>query len=233
MTEPIEPRFSANSPRFRAALGYAAELHDRQTRKATDIPYIAHLMGVSSIAIEYGAGEDEAIAALLHDAVEDCGGRSVLDTIRSRFGPLVADIVEACTDTFEHPKPEWIERKARYVAHLPYAASEARRVSAADKLYNATAILRDYRRIGFEVFDRFNKSKWHVIWYYRSLAHAFLTTEDNELNRELRRVVDDLEGLVITDSANSERLERARIYGELDTAVERAFSQEQAGRANA
>jgi (p)ppGpp synthase/HD superfamily hydrolase len=178
-------------------------------------------MGVSSNAIEYGGGEDEAIAALLHDAPEDCGGRPVLEEIRARFGDRVADIVEACTDTFEEPKPEWIERKVQYVAHVKHSTPQARLVSAADKLYNVTAILRDYRAIGEKVFERFKKTKWHVLWYYRSLARAFLSAEDNELNREFARTVAELESLVEADSKPEELEVRDKVYRELDNKVAR------------
>jgi GTP pyrophosphokinase len=219
MAAKLEPRFNSSSTRFVGALGWAAELHAGQTRKGTNVPYIAHLLGVSSNAIEYGGGEDEAIAALLHDAPEDCGGKPMLEDIRTRFGDAVAGIVEACTDTFEDPKPEWIVRKAQYVAHLDAASPAARLVSASDKLYNASAILKDYRIIGEAVFERFKESKWHVLWYYRSLASKFLAIENNELNRELRRVVEELEGLVIAGSPSHERLSRSRIYHELDAKV--------------
>lgn len=220
MAAKLEPKFNSNSTRFIGALGWAAELHAGQTRKGTSVPYIAHLLGVSSNAIEYGGGEDEAIAALLHDAPEDCGGRAVLDDIRARFGEAVARIVEACTDTFEDPKPGWIERKVRYVAHLRSADAPTRLVSASDKLYNSSAILKDYRRLGDQVFDRFKESKWHVLWYYRTLASEFLQMEENELNREFKRVVDELEGSVVHASAGYESLTRTRVYYELDEQVE-------------
>jgi (p)ppGpp synthase/HD superfamily hydrolase len=222
MGEKKEPRFKSNSPRFREAFGFAAELHAEQTRKSTDVPYIAHLMGVSSNAIEYGGGEDEAIAALLHDAPEDCGGRPVLEEISARFGDRVAGIVEACTDTFEEPKPEWIERKVRYVAHVKHSTPQARLVSAADKLYNVTAILKDYRTIGEKVFERFKKTKWHVLWYYRSLAGEFLSAEDNELNRGFARTVAELERLVEADSSPEELEVREQVYKELDNEVARS-----------
>jgi (p)ppGpp synthase/HD superfamily hydrolase len=222
MNENNSPRFNPNSDRFKGALALAAELHADQTRKSTDIPYVEHLLGVASIAIEYGAGEDEAIAALLHDAAEDRGGRSVLDMIRERFGSAVADIVESCTDTFEDPKPDWIVRKVRYVAHVRESTPSARLVSAADKLHNARAILRDYRAIGDEVFKRFKRSKYHVLWYYRSLAREFLFMDDNELNKELGRVSEELERLVFSGSPPEELAERDKVYDELDALVRNA-----------
>jgi GTP pyrophosphokinase len=193
-----KPRFDANSEMFQGALKLAAELHAAQAKKGTDVPYVAHLLGVASIAIEYGADEDQAIAALLHDAPEDCGGRPILEMIRQRFGKEAADIVEVCTDTFDDPKPDWVTRKVEYLVHLKEAGPEARLVSAADKLHNARAILKDYRAEGEKVFDRFKRSKWHTMWYYRRLADAFTAFArqgemESELAHELDRVVGELE----------------------------------------
>jgi (p)ppGpp synthase/HD superfamily hydrolase len=220
MKEKQVPRFNSNSERFRDAFALAAELHADQTRKSTDIPYIAHLMGVSSIAIEYGGDEDQAIAALLHDAAEDCGGLPILELIRDRFGDVVADIVESCTDTFEEPKPEWIERKVRYLAHVASASPAARLVSAADKLFNVRSILKDFRTEGEAVFDRFKKSKFHVLWYYRRLADAYTRADPkSELPKELDRVVTELEEMAV---GVNDRVAMERVYDELDREVARA-----------
>ena len=183
--------------RFEDALGYAARLHAAQVRKGTDIPYLSHLLGVCSIALEYGASEDEAIAALLHDAAEDQGGQVVLDEIRSHFGDAVADIVAGCTDTMETPKPPWQARKEAYIAHLSHASSSTRLVSAADKLYNAQAILRDYYRVGETLWNRFTGGRAGTLWYYRELANAFHTFGPRALADELDRVVRELEQLVM------------------------------------
>jgi (p)ppGpp synthase/HD superfamily hydrolase len=224
MANTREPRFRADSERFQNALTYSTKLHADQTRKSTDLPYASHLMGVSSLVMEYGGGEDEAIGGLLHDAAEDCGGWARFEDIRQKFGEQVAEIVEACTDTFEDPKPEWIERKAQYVAHIPDISAAARLVSAADKLHNARAILRDFRTDGLSVFDRFRKDKYSVLWYYRALAKTFLSIEQTELNRELERVVDELEKLVIAASPSNEAALRDQTYRALDEAVERQKS---------
>src|SRR5437764_1275761 len=120
------------SERFYKALTYAARLHARQKRKQTDIPYVSHLLAVAGIAIEHGANEDEAIAALLHDAAEDQGGKPTLDAIRKRFGQQVATIVEGCSDTMEQKKPAWQARKTRYIAHVRDASPSIRLVSASD-----------------------------------------------------------------------------------------------------
>ncbi|MHB9023302.1 MAG: HD domain-containing protein [Armatimonadota bacterium] len=163
---------------FNAALTFASRLHQRQRRKGTDIPYLAHLLAVTSIALEYGADEEEAIAALLHDAVEDQGGEETSVEIRKRFGDRVAEIVLACSDTLESPKPSWNVRKERYITHLAEASPGALLVSAADKLHNARSILADFRRHGEAVFSRFNAGREGTLWYYRELVNAFRATGD-------------------------------------------------------
>ena len=189
------------SNRFTQALVYAKELHDTQTRKGGNIPYFAHLMGVASIALEYGANEDEAIAALLHDAIEDQGGPPTGAEIRRRFGDTVADIVEGCTDADATPKPPWRRRKEVFIAELPTASPSVRLVSAADKLYNSWSILKDYRVLGESVWRRFKGGgKKGTLWYYRSLVTALRQGESipnlTILVDELDRVVTKLEQLV-------------------------------------
>ena len=143
-------------------------LHASQKRKGTPIPYVAHLLGVASIAIEYGASEDEAIAALLHDAVEDQGGPATREVVRRRFGEQVIAIVDGCTDADTQPKPEWRPRKEAYIDHLPGASHSVHLVSAADKLHNVRSILRDYRVIGEELWGRFKGGRDGTLWYYRA-----------------------------------------------------------------
>ena len=179
--------------RFTDALAYATEVHAGQSRKGTSVPYVAHVLGVCALVLEDGGGEDEAIAALLHDAVEDGGGRPRLEDIRRRFGDRVAGIVWACSDTDETPKPPWKERKARYIAHVREAGPDARRVSCADKLHNARSILRDYRALGERLWDRFNASAEDNLWYYRALVEAFRQPDRSSLVDELERVVGELE----------------------------------------
>lgn len=191
MTNP-SPRFPSNG-RFLEALDYAAKLHALQTRKGTDTPYVAHLLGVCALVIEHGGGEDEAIAALLHDAPEDQGGLRTLVEIRTRFGERVAAIVEACSDTLETTKPAWRARKERYLAHLEHADAPTRLVSAADKLYNARTVLDDLRTIGDAVFERFTGRKEGTLWYYRALADRFARLGPRALAEELGRVVDEME----------------------------------------
>lgn len=184
------------SRHFEEALVYATQAHCNQTRKKTGIPYIAHVLGVTAIALEYGANETEAIGALLHDTVEDCGGMERLVDIRKRFGDDVAKIVAGCTDTYETPKPPWLERKKNYIAHLKDSDSSTRLVSASDKLHNTRAILAELRRHGAEVFERFSGKKDGTLWYYRALVTAFRQHDDHtDLVDELDRVVTQIEQL--------------------------------------
>ena len=185
----------ALSTRFDDALVYAARLHANQTRKGTTIPYIAHLLAVASIALEHGADEDTAIAALLHDAVEDQGGAVTRAEIQRRFGDKVTMIVDGCTDTDIVPKPPWRARKQAYIAHLADAAPETRLVSAADKLHNARAILSDYRRSGDTLWNRFNGGKDGTLWYYQALAQAFAIYGPADIAAELKRTVQELVSL--------------------------------------
>ena len=157
------------------ALAVAVEAHDGQKRKGTNIPYIAHPMGVASIALEHGADEEQAMAALLHDAIED-GGAPYALRIRKQFGVRVADIVEGCTDGVPDTsgkKEPWVIRKERYLAHLENATDDVLLVSASDKLHNARAIVEDMLEIGTSVFDRFTASQEQTLWYYESLAQIF------------------------------------------------------------
>ncbi len=184
------------SPKFEEALQYAASIHSEQMRKGTEIPYVSHLLGVASIALEYGADEDEAIGALLHDAGEDAGGQARIDDIRKRFGRKVAAIVLGCTDTLETPKPDWLTRKKKYIAHIPKSSGSVRLVSAADKLHNARSILRDYLQVKEKLWSRFTAKKEGVLWYYRQLVAAFRKSKTNKaLVDELDSVVKQIEKL--------------------------------------
>jgi (p)ppGpp synthase/HD superfamily hydrolase len=184
------------SERFREALVFATELHATQVRKGSGVPYAAHLLGVASIALEYGANEDEAIAALLHDAIEDQGGAATREEIRRRFGETVAAIVDGCTDADTSPKPPWRSRKEAYVAKIPHAPASVRLVSMSDKLYNARSIVQDYRQLGDELWQRFQGGKDGTLWYYRACSDAFRAAGASPLQQELERVVQTLEALV-------------------------------------
>lgn len=184
------------SEQFTEALTFATQLHANQIRKGSGVPYVAHLLAVASIALEYGANEEEAIAALLHDAIEDCGGAATREEIRRRFGDKITEIVDGCTDADTIPKPPWRQRKEAYIAHIPTASASVRLVSAADKLHNAQSILRDYRLLGEELWQRFHGGKEGTLWYYRSLIEAFRANESTPIIDDLERVVHELEFLV-------------------------------------
>lgn len=184
-------------PRFLRALQFAAKKHAGQTRKASTIPYIAHLMGVASLVLEAGGDEDLAIAALLHDVVEDCGGAPMLKEIRRRFGSRVAKVVDGCTDSDTYPKPPWRERKEKYIEHLKSADADTHLVSAADKLNNVRSILSDYRVVGESVWSRFSGGREGTLWYYRTLLDEFLRRPVNRVTRDLDLAVKELESLTI------------------------------------
>lgn len=180
------------SNRFTEALGLACRLHAMQQRKGTEIPYVGHLLAVTAIVLQHAGTEDEAIAAMLHDAVEDQGGAQVLHEIRERFGSSVAEIVEGCSDADQTPKPPWQQRKQAYLAHLRVATASMRLVSAADKLDNARALLTDYRACGDLLWTRFNAGREDILWYYESLVAIFRETSPSPLVEELERVVMEL-----------------------------------------
>ncbi|KUI25630.1 phosphohydrolase [Mycobacterium sp. IS-1742] len=179
--------------RFDEALSYTSALHRTQQRKGGDVPYVGHLLSVAGLVIEAGGTETEAIAGLLHDAAEDQGGEQTLDEIRTRFGAEVADIVEECSDTMVTPKPPWRQRKEDYIADLGKASDSAVLVSLADKLDNARAILRDLRRLGPPLWERFSTADpQDHLWYYRSLLDVYRRRSESWLVDELARVVQDL-----------------------------------------
>ena len=183
----------ALTSRFDEAFKYAHDAHRAQVRKGTGIPYVGHLMGVASIVLDDGGTEDEAIAALLHDAAEDQGGRPRLDDIRQRFGAAVADIVEDCTDSWSDPKEPWPVRKQRYLEHARTLRRPSLRVSAADKVHNAYAILRDLRNVGDEVWQRFSAGPDDVLAYYQGLVRAYREAGGGHLVDELERIVRGIE----------------------------------------
>jgi GTP pyrophosphokinase len=186
------------SAKFVRALAYAARVHSSQTRKGKPTPYLAHLLGVAALVLEYGGSGEQAVAALLHDAAEDHGGRPRLRDIRRRFGPQVARIVESCSDSLAPAaadKEDWLLRKTRYLRHLRTAPPAALLVSAADKLHNAREILADVREHGVRVFQRFRGRRKGTLWYYRALVRALRARRGGHrrLVRELARVVRQLE----------------------------------------
>jgi len=193
----LDRKFIPLSIRFDHALLFAAQVHRNQDRKKSGIPYLSHLLGVASIVLDYGGDEEMAIAALLHDAVEDHGGRPMLRVIDQIFGARVAKMVDGCTDSYaEDPKKkeDWETRKFRYLKRVRHEDAETRFVSAADKLYNARAVLRDLRYHGEVAFTRFSAPKAKIIWYYRSLVNEFRAGGVTHL---LKPLLDDLDRVVI------------------------------------
>jgi len=181
--------------RFQDALAYAAALHAGQRRKLSGEPYVAHLLAVAAIVMEHGGDEDEAIAALLHDAVEDQGGLATREEIGRRFGQRVVEIVDGCTDAVETPKPPWRPRKEAFIGRLHGASTSVRLVVAADKLHNAQSILRGYRRLGQSLWGQFRGGREGSLWYFRAVADALRQAEPTALAEELEEAVGQMEKL--------------------------------------
>ncbi|MGV0026844.1 HD domain-containing protein [Phormidesmis priestleyi] len=181
------------SDRFEQALMYASQLHRSQFRKGMQIPYISHLLSVTALVLEAGGDEDEAIAALLHDAIEDQGGAATREAIRQQFGDRVTAIVDGCTDCDQQPKPPWYERKREHLAQLRQASASVRRVTLADKLHNARSTLRDWSVEGDRVWSKFKTGREGTLWLYRSYIEVMQTEEENWMLEELKRVVRSLE----------------------------------------
>jgi (p)ppGpp synthase/HD superfamily hydrolase len=191
LTPKFGPKFG---PMLVEAVAYAADKHATQTRKASKVPYLGHLLSVAGLVIEADGTETQAIAALLHDAAEDQGGEQTLAEIGEKFGAEVASIVAECSDTFETPKPPWRRRKERYIRHLRDASDDAVLVSLADKLDNARAILRDFRVEGGAVWQRFSVQDPQLhLWYFRSLLEVFSQRSHSWMVAELRDVFGVLE----------------------------------------
>lgn len=190
---------TSTSPALADALAYAAHLHRAQIRKGTTVPYVSHLLQVAGLAFEYGADEPTAIAAVLHDAAEDQGGESILTEIRTRYGDAVADVVAACSDTFETPKPPWRARKESYIAHLVDATPEARLVSACDKLHNATTIVEDLRYQGRAGMEKFKGGVDGTLWYYEAVVAVLEGHVPSTLHARLSRTVGTMRTLIHSD----------------------------------
>lgn len=182
------------SPKFALALQFANEIHSTQTRKGLGAPYISHLMAVSGLVLEYGGNEAQAIAALLHDAAEDCGGRPMLETVRVMFGDDVAKIVEACTDTFDDPKPDWLPRKKSYLSAMATKPGSTKLVTCADKLHNISHTLRDIKNEGAEAWKArmegtSNSSSAKQCWYYLGCLESLSTGWTDPILDEFARAV--------------------------------------------
>jgi hypothetical protein len=201
------------SKQFDDALQFAAQLHREQTRKATTTPYISHLMAVAGLVMEFGGNEDQAIAALLHDAIEDqsegFGGPDKLRTeIVRRYGTSVLSIIDAGTDADTVPKRPWEERKTAYIEHIPAMAADAALVSICDKLHNARSIVVDYLTLGDAIFERFNAGKDRTLWYYAEVTKSFMTHHRQPASGELDRVVAAL--LALTRAPATAELQHLR-----------------------
>ena len=181
--------------RLSAAITYALMVHADQERKGAETPYIAHLLAVCALVLESGGDQEQAMAGILHDAIED-GGAEQEGEIRARFGERVAMIVRGCTDADTFPKPPWRARKEAYLEHLRSAPPEVLLVSCADKLHNARAIVSDGLTHGAAVFDRFSAGRDGVLWYYSALADVFAQRLPGPLSRDLSRAVGEMRAMV-------------------------------------
>ena len=184
--------------RYLEAYVYCYKLHKKQTRKGSNIPYFTHLSSVSNLIIENNGTTTQAIAGLLHDAVEDQGGAKTLAVIKRKFGPKVAKIVDQCSDTTIKPKPPWKTRKIRYIKDIKTKTQDTLLVSLCDKYHNANCILSDYQKVGEEIWDRFTASKQETFWYYESLYKEFKKYLKNhlELIKAYKNTVDEMKRII-------------------------------------
>lgn len=178
--------------RFEEALVFAYRLHVAQVRKTSQVPFMAHLLAVAGIVLDHGGSEDESIAALLHDAVEDQGGIEILNSIRERFGENVARIVDGCTDTYENPKPPWKARKEAYLKRLRDEDSDVRFVSLADKIHNARSLILELRKENDSVWDQFKGGKEGTLWYYNALQQIYQQTGTDLMTDEFSQLVSQI-----------------------------------------
>jgi (p)ppGpp synthase/HD superfamily hydrolase len=191
--------------KFDRALQFAVEVHRYDPRKGTEVPYVAHVLGVCSLVLEEGGSEIQAIAALLHDTAEDHGGQKTLDKIQADFGPDVMKIVKACSDTLATRKPKWRPRKERYLKRLAREPESVLLVSLADKLYNARAITRDYRICGERLWKRFKTGRDDQLWYYRRLRDTFAQRLPScRMTGELAAAIGQLEELIAARGPSSQ-----------------------------
>ena len=184
--------------RFETALLFAFQLHKDQYRKQSEILYFSHLLAVTAIVLENGGTENQAIAALLHDAVEDQGGYETLEKIADLFGEEVADIVDGCTDSYTDPKPDWEKRKSDYILKLKKSPEATKLVSLADKVHNARAILSDLKSMEKDVWGKFTGGKSGTLWYYRSLVEIFRDSSFRSLFSELQELVAEITAIADT-----------------------------------
>jgi (p)ppGpp synthase/HD superfamily hydrolase len=199
--------------RFETALVYAAQLHAQQRRKVTNTPYIAHLLGVAALVLEAGGNEDEAIAALLHDAVEDQGGAMTRAEILQQFGATVVAIVDGCTEPEPKPEQSWREHKLQYLEQLRSAKPAVQRVALADKLHNARSLLVNFRLEGDRIWNQFRGGKEGVLWLVEMQLDLFQQVSDSWMVTELAQVVRALKQEVAS-SGRSRSMEGAISTGD-------------------
>ncbi|WP_392534005.1 HD domain-containing protein [Nostoc sp. C117] len=178
--------------KFASALVYATRLHAEQTRKISGVPYISHLLSVAALVLEAGGSEEEAIAALLHDSIEDQGGIPTREQVRQLYGETVVAIIDGCTEWDTPPKPPWLERKQRYLENLRHTSPSVRLVSLADKLHNARSLLADWQQQGDTIWTEFSNGKEKTLWFYQSLIQVYQQTGNDWMTQELQRVVSQL-----------------------------------------
>jgi (p)ppGpp synthase/HD superfamily hydrolase len=180
------------SPRIVEAFALTYDLHRTQIRKGSHVPYITHLMGVAAVVGRHGGDEDQFIAALLHDAVEDQGGQETLDLIRRKFGEKVAEYVAGASDSDTEPKPPWQERKEKFIAFARTAGPRQKLIIAADKLHNARSIISDLGERGNDVWKMFKNGREGTLWYYTEMVHALSYNWSHAVLRELADAVDQM-----------------------------------------
>ncbi|ASV75641.1 GTP pyrophosphokinase [Thermogutta terrifontis] len=183
------------TPRFDEALRFAVSVHRHQVRNVTETPYVGHLLRVCGLVLEYGGTEDEAIAGLLHDALEDQNRPGLVDEIKQRFGPQVLEIVRECSDTTQRPKPPWRERKEQFLRRLAEANAAVRLVVAADKWDNVNNLLVLLRRFGPEIWQHFRGGREGTLWYYREIVSVLRRASQNPLILDLAERVEQLHKL--------------------------------------
>ncbi len=181
--------------KFATALVYATRLHAHQKRKLSGVPYVSHLLSVAALVLEAGGTESEAIAALLHDSIEDQGGSKTGEEIRQLFGEEVIEIINGCTECDTYPKPPWEERKHQYLQNLRQASPSVRKVSLADKLHNGRSLIADYRRYGEDIWNHFKGGKAGTLWFYQELLQVYRSTGSDWLTQEFYRLLEELEKL--------------------------------------
>jgi (p)ppGpp synthase/HD superfamily hydrolase len=195
---PVPVILPADARRLGRALEFAAERHGGQARKGTEIPYVSHLLHVAGFVLEHGGDVDQAMAALLHDVVEDCGVRPA--ELESYFGARVARIVVECTDLLDGDTPEaksdWLTRKQRYLDHLPTAWPPSWLVSACDKRHNLAALVADLRRHGPAYLGRFNAGGDQQLWFYRAFHAAARSNIPAALAADLASLADQFAALI-------------------------------------